>query len=87
MILAVMSRASLGHTGRKLNAPPLVVWSYRLITLAALLRVFGPMLAANPVASGMVLAAAATAWIAAFSLFVIVYAPILAAPRAQEKLT
>lgn len=87
MILAVMSRASLGHTGRKLIAPPLVVWSYRLITLAALLRVFGAMLATSPAASGLVLSMAATAWIASFVLFVIVYAPILAGPRAHEKLT
>ena len=87
MILAVMSRAALGHTGRKLIAPPLVVWCYRLITLAALLRVFGAMLATSPAASGLVLSVAAIAWIAAFSLFTFVYAPILAGPRVQEKLS
>lgn len=87
MILAVMSRASLGHTGRKLIAPPLAVWSYWAITLAAVLRVFGPMLATAPAVSGIVLGVAAMAWIAAFSLFAIAYAPILTGPRVQEKLS
>src|SRR5690606_18551233 len=45
MIIAVMSRASLGHTGRRLIAPRSIVWAYHLVTLAAVLRVAGPLLA------------------------------------------
>src|SRR5690606_37039446 len=41
MIMAVMSRASLGHTGRRLIAPRRIVWAYYLLTAAALLRVAG----------------------------------------------
>lgn len=83
MILAVMSRASLGHTGRRLIAPPLVVWSYGLVTLAALLRVMAPMV--PPELTNVFLGAAAMAWIAAFALFTFVYAPILTTPRVHTK--
>lgn len=84
MIMAVMSRASLGHTGRPLVAPKLIVWAYLLLTLAATLRVLGPLVA--PSQQGPVLTAAALAWIAAFSLFAAVYAPILTTPRVHTKL-
>jgi len=84
MILAVMSRASLGHTGRPLVAPALIVWAYALLTLATLLRVAGPPLVPNFQAEFLV--AAALGWMAAFSLFAIVYAPILTTPRVHMKL-
>lgn len=83
MILAVMTRASLGHTGRPLEAPRAVVWSYLLVTVAGVLRVIGPI--AAPAYTAAVVTAAALAWIAAFALFVVVYAPILTTPRPQPK--
>lgn len=85
MILAVMSRASLGHTGRRIIAPPAVVVSYRLVSLAALLRVLGPLML--PQHQGPILVLAALAWIGAFVLFVLVYAPILTTPRVHAKLS
>lgn len=85
LILAVMSRASLGHTGRRLIAPRLVVWSYWAITIAAVLRVFAPLLITSPARTGVALTLAALAWIAAFGLFTAVYAPILTTPRVREK--
>lgn len=84
MILAVMSRASLGHTGRRLLAPRAVVWAYHLVTLAAVLRVAGPLLA--PRHYGPTLAIAGLAWIGAYVLFALVYAPILTTPRVHTKL-
>ena len=42
MTLAVMTRASLGHTGRPRHAGPATVCIYLLVTVAALVRVFGP---------------------------------------------
>ena len=83
MILAVMSRASLGHTGRPLVAPPLVVGAYVLVTLAAALRVAGS-LAGTQFYAGL-LVCAGLAWIAAFGIFAIVYAPILTTPRVHTK--
>ncbi len=83
MILAVMTRASLGHTGRALAAPTPVVASYLLVTLAALVRVFGPMIV--PEQYDAVIALAAACWIGAFALFTAVYAPILAMPRVDGR--
>jgi uncharacterized protein involved in response to NO len=82
MILAVMTRAALGHTGRPLIAPPLIAAAYVLITLAAIVRVSGPLfpsiyLYSITIAGGL--------WIGAFTLFLIVYAPILVMPRADGK--
>jgi uncharacterized protein involved in response to NO len=79
MVMAVTTRASLGHTGRPLIAPPPIVWAYGLVILAALLRTFGILLI--PGFSMSFLAAAAAMWIMAFALFVFVYAPILTSPR------
>jgi uncharacterized protein involved in response to NO len=84
MIIAVMSRASLGHTGRRLIAPRSIVWAYHLVTLAAVLRVAGPSIA--PQHYSIVLAAAGFAWIGAFFLFALVYAPILTTPRVHTKI-
>jgi hypothetical protein len=42
MTLAIMSRATLGHTGRPLHAPPLVVASYLLVGPAAIARLAAP---------------------------------------------
>ncbi len=83
MTLAIMSRASLGHTGRPLVAPRPIVWAYGLVTLAALLRVAGPLLV--PSSTAFVLTLAAVAWIAAFATFAAVYAPILTTPRVHTK--
>lgn len=82
MILAIMTRASLGHTGRALAAPHPVVAAYILVSVAAALRCFGP--SAAPQYYNEVMLAAGLAWIAAFSLFTIVYAPILLGPRVQR---
>ena len=78
MILGVMTRAALGHTGRPLVAPPLVVAAYVLISLAAIVRVSGPLFPGGYLNS---IAASGVIWIAAFTLFLIVYTPILLGPR------
>jgi uncharacterized protein involved in response to NO len=83
MILAVMTRAALGHTGRPLVVHPVTTASYLLLAGAAIIRVFG--LATLKVSYPMVIAAAAFLWTAAFLLFVAVYAPILCRPRADGK--
>jgi uncharacterized protein involved in response to NO len=83
MILGVMSRVSLGHTGRKLIAPGMVVVAYLLLTLAAILRVFGPIVV--PAAWSWSIIGASVLWSAAFVLFVIRYTPILCSPRVDGK--
>ena len=83
IVLAVMTRASLGHTGRSLVAAPSTVVAYALLLLAALLRVFGlaPLHLSYPLALGL----AALAWISAFGLYLGVYAPILLRRRADGR--
>jgi uncharacterized protein involved in response to NO len=81
MILAVMTRATLGHTGRDLTAALPVTAAYGLLLGAVLLRVFGGL--ALP--AGTAVAAAALLWIAAFAVFVAVFGPMLLAPRPDGK--
>jgi uncharacterized protein involved in response to NO len=81
MILAVMTRATLGHTGRDLVAPPLAVAAYALLPLAALTRAFGAELMSYTAA----LAIAGTAWVVAFTLYLIAFAPMLLTRRPDGK--
>ena len=83
MITAVMTRASLGHTGRALIVHPLTTLGYGRLTAAALVRGFG--LAALRLNYPLVIVLAALLWTLAFALFVGVYAPILWGPRADGK--
>lgn len=83
MILAVMTRASLGHTGRPLVIDPVIALAYLLLTAAALVRVFG--LAILRIAYPEVILVTAFLWTAAFVLFIWIYAPMLLAPRADGK--
>ena len=83
MILAVMTRASLGHTGRRLEASRPIAFAYLLVTLAALTRVFGAALL--PHYYDEIILIAGAIWIGAFGLFVMVYTPILLSPRADGK--
>ncbi len=79
MILAVMTRAALGHTGRPLVAAKPIVIAYLLLTLAAVIRVFGPV--AAPTMPQATWTVAGLLWIVAFALYCAVYAPILSRPR------
>ncbi|MCE9688127.1 NnrS family protein [Shewanella sp. AS16] len=77
MILAMMARVSLGHTGRPLQPHPALSLAFGLILLGALARVGLPLLG-NP-AWGWSLAA--LCWILSFGIFLWHYTPILCAPR------
>ncbi|WP_223176445.1 NnrS family protein [Sphingomonas lutea] len=81
MILAVMSRATLGHTGRELRAGAVTQAAYALVTVGALLRVTAP-LGLIDYRLGMEIAGAA--WIGAFLLFLVAYGPMLFGPRLGE---
>lgn len=83
MIVAVMTRASLGHTGRPLRVHPLMTLAYALLIAATVIRVFGLLLPG--MSYPMVIAAAAILWTASFLLFIGIYSPILWGPRADGK--
>jgi uncharacterized protein involved in response to NO len=74
MTLAVMTRASLGHTGHTLTAGRGTLFIYGAIITAAVLRVAAPFFVA---AYLPLLALAGAAWTLAFLTFVVLYAPVL----------
>ena len=78
MILAVMTRASLGHTGRELRAGLATTSIYLLVTIAAVTRVIAPLGAGDMVTLVRI---SGTAWLAAFGLFVLSYGPMLFTQR------
>jgi uncharacterized protein involved in response to NO len=78
MILAVMTRASLGHTARELKANGATVVIYLLVTSGAVLRVTAAL---RLIDYNVGIEIAGLAWGAAFLLFLIAYAPVLWAPR------
>jgi uncharacterized protein involved in response to NO len=80
MTLGVMTRASLGHTGRPLVAGPGTTTIYVLVTLAAILRLLAPLGGEHYL---LMLSSAAAAWSGAFGLFVLLYAGPLMRPRAK----
>jgi uncharacterized protein involved in response to NO len=80
MTLGVMTRATRGHTGRELTASAWTVAVYGAMMAAALLRIAA---GAFPQAYMVMLEAAGAAWIAAFVLFLIEYAPMLLGARTQ----
>lgn len=81
LTLGMMARVSLGHTGRLMQAPKGMAFAIALVTLAAAVRVFVPML--HPAWYRAALESAGVAWAAAFAIFLSVYAPILMTKRAD----
>jgi uncharacterized protein involved in response to NO len=79
--LAVMTRASLGHTGRPRHAGPLTICIYMLVNVGAVLRVFGPM---TGLSTNLVMGVAAGSWSGAYLLFAMVYGPFLLRPSLDE---
>ncbi len=75
MTLAVMTRATRGHTGQPLEAPVGTMSIYALALVAALARIAAALW---PVAMPGALGLAGIGWIAAFALFAILYGPLLA---------
>ncbi len=78
MTLAVMSRASLGHTGHRLAASVPTQIVYAAVIVAAVARICAAVL---PDEMMMFLPIAGFAWVSAFAGFAVVYAKMLCTPR------
>ncbi|MGE4404911.1 NnrS family protein [Pseudomonas sp.] len=76
LILAMIARVTLGHTGRPLQLPSGIVAAFILLNLGTAARVFVSV--AWPI-GGLWLAAGC--WVLAFALYAWRYAPMLVAPR------
>lgn len=83
LTLGMMVRVSLGHTGRVMKVSNIIVTAFVLLNLSAFVRVVLPALL--PAWYGQFVYISTLAWLAAFALFVFVYAPILLAPRVDGK--
>jgi uncharacterized protein involved in response to NO len=84
MTLGVMTRASLGHTGRLKHADPTTVLIYVLVNLGAVLRVVVPTPDAPTALTYLMLGLAAVGWSGAYVLFALVYGPFLVRPSLDE---
>lgn len=80
MTLAVMTRASLGHTGHRLHAGPGTVAIYVLVTIGTMLRVAWAL---APDLGHVAVAGAGFTWAGAYLLFALLYGPILLGGRSR----
>ncbi|MGI9506654.1 MAG: NnrS family protein, partial [Geminicoccaceae bacterium] len=72
MMLAVMTRATLGHSGRALTADRTTVVIYGMVTIGAIGRVVSPLFPGQTwlIAAGLL-------WAGAFLMFALNYGPML----------
>jgi len=82
LILGIMTRVALGHTGRPLALPAFATIIYISITAAAIARVTTALQFVD-YRLGLILAA--TGWAMAFGIFIVIYWPILSRPRADGR--
>ncbi len=83
LMLAMMTRSALGHTGRALAAGPPELICFPAIHLAAASRVIGPLLVPDSYVQWLWLAG--VFWTLAFATFFFSYWPILTRPRADAE--
>jgi uncharacterized protein involved in response to NO len=78
MTLAMMTRATRGHTGRSLETGPYTLALYIMANLAAALRVAAALTHGQ---QPLLLGLSSFVWSGAFGLFLLVYGPMLVGPR------
>jgi uncharacterized protein involved in response to NO len=83
LTLGMMARVALGHTGRALRVSNAMALAFVLLNLAALFRVLMPTAIAAWYEQLVYIST--LSWLAAFSLFLVVYTPILTAARIDGK--
>jgi uncharacterized protein involved in response to NO len=81
--LGMMTRVTLGHTGREIGASGWTSAAFVAINAAALARVLPPLLA--PAAYGAWLAVSGVLWMLAFAIYLGVYGPMLLRPRVDGR--
>ena len=81
MILAMISRVTLGHTGRPLNPHKLVPLAFVFILSAAIVRVVLP--AWLPELTNWGIGLAGVLWVFAYGIYIFFYAPMLLTTRAD----
>lgn len=77
--LGMMSRVSLGHTGRGINHTRILLLAFLLIALTPVIRVFLPLLFPGFYIQAILISG--ITWVSAFALFSLMYTPILVKAR------
>ncbi len=83
MILAMISRVTLGHTGRPLQPPALIALAYLFVLAGALVRVILPNVIPEAAAWGIGIAG--TLWVLGYGIYFYYYAPMLVTTRADGR--
>ena len=84
LTIGMMSRVSLGHTGRNVFDPPAIVfWIFLILLLAAIVRVVLPLFSMELYSYWIGISQ--LLWMIAFILFVVVYAPMFVSARVDGR--
>lgn len=82
--MSMMARVTLGHTGRNVHqAPPVTTILLTFMVLTTTVRVFSPLV--DPQNYQLWITVAGTLWIASFTLFSIIFIPMLSGPRVDTE--
>ncbi len=82
LTLGMMARVSLGHTGRLIRTNAAMVLAFLMMQWAAILRCLAIMVGSNHYLSWIMVTG--IFWVAAYSLYLVIYTPILFGPRADR---
>ena len=83
LMLAMMTRTALGHTGRRLEAGPVEVTAFVLVQVGGLVRVFPAIV--WPDSYSVFLLTSTALWCVAFAVYLAGYWPILTRPRVDGR--
>jgi uncharacterized protein involved in response to NO len=82
--MSMMARVTLGHTGRSVHqAPPVMAFLLGAMVLTTTIRIFFPLM--DPGHYQLWITVSGIMWIISFSLFSIIFIPMLLRPRADTK--
>ncbi|MEZ5758903.1 MAG: NnrS family protein [Emcibacteraceae bacterium] len=85
MILGMICRVTLGHTGRNLKASRSTMLAFSLIQCAALVRVIGPIIVPSQKINLVTLSA--SLWVICFMIYLVEYSPMLFSKRPDGRET
>lgn len=84
MIIGMIARVSLGHSGRPLVPHKLMAYGFALLLIAAVVRAF--LVAVFPSSLVFLFAISAIIWVIPFCIFVVLYYRILTTPRPDGRI-
>lgn len=82
MILSMISRVSLGHTGRAIQVGRIMTFAFVTLFFATLIRVFAQLFTHDYI---LVILSSAVLWALAYACFAVLFAPILINKRTEQK--